>query len=182
MNGNFVTNGFVLHVHFPSVPRFRYTIACFSISSASANPLDAFITSLPIMVFAVSHVKYVVAVGMALAGMAPGSGFFWCSLGACSGTLLWVFAGQKVARMWNTRFPNPSKRFGKRTRFLVRLRRSGGIWGVAFLSPVLLSLPVGCLLALTFVKSRWEIVFAHVISILFWGGIFFGGLQRVIFG
>lgn len=133
------------------------------------------------MVFAICHVKYVVGASMAVAGMTPWAGFFWCSLGACSGTLFWVFAGRQFARLWRTRVARKPNRFGKRTRFLVRLRKSGGVWGVAFLSPVLLSLPVGCLLALTFVRSRWEIVFTHFVAILFWGALLFGVLRGVVF-
>jgi hypothetical protein len=46
---------------------------------------------------------------------------------------------------------------------------------VAFLSPVVISLTVGCLLAITFIHNRPKIVTYMIISIFIWGIMIFGG-------
>lgn len=135
------------------------------------------------MVFAMCHFKYLVGAAMALAGLPAWQGFLCCTLGACSGTCCWVFAGRQLSTMWKTRFAHKNRlRINKRTRFLVRVRQRGGLWGVAFLSPVILSLPVGCLLALTFARRRVDVLLTHFVSILFWGGVFFGGVRGAVWG
>jgi hypothetical protein len=59
---------------------------------------------------------------------------------------------------------------------LVKIRKSGGLPLVAFLSPVVISLTVGCLLAITFVRDKKQIVVYMIISIFIWSIFIFGGL------
>ena len=56
---------------------------------------------------------------------------------------------------------------------MVRIKRNGGLWGIALLTPILLSIPVGCLLAITMEHHRMRIVRIMFVSLLIWGGLIF---------
>lgn len=58
--------------------------------------------------------------------------------------------------------------FTKRNRLLVRIWRSYGMWGVAALTPVLLSPPVGALLAVSFGERFGRMMRLMFVSALFW--------------
>ncbi|HEX8549892.1 MAG TPA: hypothetical protein VF691_23220, partial [Cytophagaceae bacterium] len=83
----------------------------------------------------------------------------------------------KLFKIWICKtFYKNSKLFSKKNRRLIKIWRSYGIRGVAFLTPILLSPIGGTLLAASFGESRGKIFFYMLLSSIFWSFIFTFGL------
>lgn len=127
-------------------------------------------------IFILSHVKYMAGVALA-AGFRPGpSGFLAAGFGAASGTILWVYAGQGASRQWRQWRGNtqPRRVITPTRRMLVRLRRRNALMAIALLTPVLLSMPVGCALALSIEPRPRRVVVVVWASVLAWSVILCG--------
>lgn len=73
---------------------------------------------------------------------------------------------------WFGRRPGKGMVFSRRARYLVKLRKSYGLWGIVIATPVLLSIPLGAFLLKKY-YSRQKNVFAYMmISILAWALVF----------
>ena len=121
----------------------------------------------------VAAVKYMVAVVAVFAQNYTGlEGFIIVTIGSVIGVMFFTYLSDKI----NGWLKNYTKRRKKRgfLRFLVRLRKSYGLLGVSILTPILLSIPLGCYLAKTFTKSNNKIVLYMSVSIILWGIIIFG--------
>jgi hypothetical protein len=106
-------------------------------------------------------------------GLNPWLGLVITCSGAMLGVFVYVYGGEWLLEQWLARRKN-RRIFTKASRRLVRIRTSGGLWGIAFLTPVLLSIPVGCILALTMEHHKFRIVRAMLVAILSWGVLVFG--------
>lgn len=94
-------------------------------------------------------------------------------LGGFCGIMIFTALGDKIWKWldeahWYRAYKkrNPSK-YKSRKRIL-KIRDQYGLWGIAFLSPILLSVPGGCLLASRFYKNHGKIYFAMAISVILW--------------
>ncbi len=104
--------------------------------------------------------------------------------GAASGAVgvgVFMFAGEFLNKWLDiiidklrgkNRKPRIRKKFNKRTRQIVRLKNKYGLIGIAFLSPVFLSIPVGVFLAVRYFSNR-KLVFAYLMGgVMFWTLLF----------
>jgi hypothetical protein len=129
-----------------------------------------------------SIIKYLIGVTFALKWLSPIEGFLSTTIGSGISVLIYVYGGTELTRYFRERkirrqgdkYVKPLV-FTKKNRFLVKIRKNGGLPLVAFLSPVVISLTVGCLLAITFIHNRPKIVTYMIISIFIWGIMIFGG-------
>ncbi len=129
-----------------------------------------------------SIIKYLIGVTFALKWLNPIEGFLSTTIGSSIAVLIYVYGGTELTRFFRDRkirrqgdkYKKPLV-FTKKNRFLVKIRKNGGLPLVAFLSPVVISLTVGCLLAITFIHNRPKIVTYMIISIFIWGIMIFGG-------
>jgi len=62
----------------------------------------------------------------------------------------------------------PKKVFTKRNRRIVTIFRKYGLFGIAFLTPVILSIPIGTIIANSLEPKKRKIFLFMFISILFW--------------
>jgi hypothetical protein len=69
--------------------------------------------------------------------------------------------------------------FSKRNRMLVKVMKSYGLIGISFLSPIILSLPVGTFIALRYYKDKKQVFIYLWLGVLFWS-IIFSGFSSVI--
>jgi hypothetical protein len=131
---------------------------------------------LRISIFLWSSSKFLVGTGMALAFLSPLEGVFWCAIGGVSGCFVWIFGGGKLIEFWKkyVRKGKKGRVFSRNNRFLVKLRLKGGLWLVAFLTPLILSIPAGCLFATTFESNKYKVLRIQAISVLFWSFAIFG--------
>lgn len=65
--------------------------------------------------------------------------------------------------------PNkPRKLFTKKNRNIVKIKVKYGVYGIAFLSPVLISIPIGCFFASRFFLNKKSTIFILIGGVLFW--------------
>ncbi|HET8963733.1 MAG TPA: hypothetical protein VFM99_07545 [Chitinophagales bacterium] len=130
-------------------------------------------------VFLLSTFKFVFG-GVPLA-MAYGFSFFESvvvtSLGGFCGVLLFVtlsdFILTKIResrrRKEGQKRKNATKKnFSKKNRFIIHVKQRFGLIGIATLTPLLFSIPIGCFLATRYFKNKQRVIIYMFGSILFW--------------
>lgn len=105
---------------------------------------------------------------------------FWPSIianlvGGGIGILLFIHFGYWITKnYYRIRYKNKTyKRFNWWNKFLVKLKRKFGLIGIALFSPILLTIPVGVMLALQITANKLKI-FKYIFGgCIFWTAIFF---------
>ncbi|MBL7896720.1 MAG: small multi-drug export protein [Bacteroidia bacterium] len=94
--------------------------------------------------------------------------------GGLTGVVLFTFISdvflkwiEKIKNKYSKK-PQKPKRFTKSNRRIIRIRKKFGIWGIAFLTPIGLSTPVGTFIAERFYKDKKKVIFVIGAGILFW--------------
>jgi len=62
----------------------------------------------------------------------------------------------------------PKKIFTRRNKIIVQVKRKFGLPGIALLTPLLLSIPLGCFLAVRYFEDKQRVTVYMFSSILFW--------------
>lgn len=133
-------------------------------------------------VIAVSMLKFA---GGPLTGLAIK--LSWIETAICSvvGMMLTVslivFSGDFIRKIFRKDKP---KKFTKMTRFGVKIRRKFGLIGIAFLTPILFTPPVGAALSIAFRYDKKEILVQMLISAVAWAlaqTLFFYFVKDLIF-
>jgi hypothetical protein len=90
------------------------------------------------------------------------------------GIVVFTYLGGVIQEYLIRKYP---RRFGRKftssNRFLVRVKRRFGLGGIAVLTPIALSIPVGVLFALALTHDKRKIMISMIISLLFWATILF---------
>lgn len=122
-------------------------------------------------VFFMSGLKFMVGVGMSIAmGLSFWEQFLLTTGGGVAGVIFFTYLGDKV-RQWISQWRGrpatvlPSAKWG-------HFWEKYGLWGVALLTPPLLSPPIGTAVALAFGTPRPLISLRLSIAMVLWG-IFF---------
>jgi len=79
-------------------------------------------------------------------------------------------------RLARAKFP-PKKKvrlFSKKNRYMVRLKRSYGFWGIIIATPILLTIPIGAFLANKYYGRQKHVVVYMILSIVGWGAVLSG--------
>jgi hypothetical protein len=130
--------------------------------------------------------KFIVGVGLAI-----GFGFGFAVstattfLGGMVGVVVYVFFGDAIRRGWRKLFP-VKRRFTRGRRRMVRLKhagfklgigkvhvRVGALWVIAFLTPIILSMPIGTFLSVSMGYPLQRIFLSMAMSLAFWSLLFF---------
>ena len=107
-------------------------------------------------------------------------GFFFGLASGITGVLFFMYLSSGILLLWKALlrkiWPHRKSKpaFSKRNRKLIGLKSKFGLWGIAFLSPLLLSLPLGCFLAVRYFKNRWRIFGIMSLGVAFWSAIYAG--------
>ncbi len=95
-----------------------------------------------------------------------------CCIGGYLGVFIFTNWGKRMWLWWdNLRF---NRRKVKKPKTMASKRRTiyiknkYGLWGISFLSPVLLSIPGGCIMASRFYKDKATIYLRMCIAITVW--------------
>ena len=131
-----------------------------------------FITDL--IVFFSSTVKFALGASSVVTLNMGIPGTLAALLGAITGVVIFTYLGGYI-RIWLIKkYPNQlGKKFSRGSRFLVKVRHHAGLPGIAFLTPIFLSIPVGVMLALDLTSHKSKIISSMVVSCIFWSAIFF---------
>ena len=127
-----------------------------------------------LLVIGFSTVKFLTGVAASL-GFQQGlvSSYISTVGGGILGVFVFTFFGEIINHWYKRLFPNKQKRiFTGWNRFVVKLRRSFGLPGIAMLTP-LLSIPVGIFLSLSLTKNKWRISLFMLMSFTIWSTIIF---------
>jgi hypothetical protein len=114
---------------------------------------------------------------------------FWESvaittIGGFVGTLAFYFAGTKIVGWWKhtkalfmsvfLRRPAetferiPPKKFTRMRRLIARVKMRFGLLGIAFITPCLISIPIGTIIATDLFRKRKPVILYLTISLVFW--------------
>lgn len=95
--------------------------------------------------------------------------------GGAIGLLIFINFGSFITKKYyEIKFRNKTyHRFNRWNKFLVKVRKSMGLLGIAFLSPILLTLPVGTMLALQITGNKMKIFVYMFACCIFWSSVFF---------
>lgn len=99
------------------------------------------------------------------------------SLGGFTGATIFVYMSDFILSLFKKRkarkkLENPDKPqkkiFTNRNRMIVRVKKRFGLAGIAFLSPFLFPLPLGCFIAVRYFKNKHKILVYMFAAVLFW--------------
>lgn len=119
--------------------------------------------------------------------------FIITTLGAMGGILAFTFVGHGIMVAWRkltgsirsfflrkrNRKPAPRRKFTGTTRFIARVRQRFGLAGIAFVTPCIISIPVGTLVATGLYRNKPKILAYMFVSLLFWS-LLLNGAAHVI--
>lgn len=94
-------------------------------------------------------------------------------IGGLIGIVIFTQIGYDLEKWLVKKFPKLFKKFTFKNRILVKLRRSWGILGISFLTPILLGIPVGVALCLTLTTDKRKIIRPMALSLVCWTLLFY---------
>lgn len=119
----------------------------------------------------------------------------WTNVGGIIGIYFFAFLAERLIVWWNRTFrkssrnpPNSDKKkkkiFTRKNRRIVRIKQKYGLIGVAFMTPLLLSIPVGVFLVVRYYRTSktkflyliasnviWSVI--YTVFYMFWDGLLF---------
>ncbi|MCK6639885.1 MAG: hypothetical protein L6Q81_07340 [Bacteroidia bacterium] len=117
-------------------------------------------------------------------GMGFAQAFGVTTTGGAVGILVFYYAGSAIAAWWSnnvakvksfftrrpiTDFTGENKRVMTRTnKRVVWIKQKFGLVGIAFVTPCLISIPIGTLVAVAFYRKRKPVILYLMISLLLW--------------
>jgi hypothetical protein len=122
-----------------------------------------------------------------------GQSFAITTIGGLVGIFAFYYAGTKITTWWRhlialiksifIRKPiavienKPRKNFTRGRRFVVGIKMRFGLFGVAFVTPCIISIPVGTIVAANFYKKKKGVLLYFIGSLLLWSLILNGIAQ-----
>lgn len=128
-----------------------------------------------IYVMAISTVKLIIAVPLAL----QLDFSFWqatlvCFIGGCIGVVFFAFFFQKVTDIFRKYFPKKekpkteNKKESFKDKLVQKARKKYGLVGLAFLTPVFLSIPFGTFITISYYPNKRKTIPYLFISVFLW--------------
>jgi hypothetical protein len=104
--------------------------------------------------------------------------FIASNIGGIGGSIVYTYLSAGLLKWWNKYKHKKlsfkkSKVFTKRNRRIIRIKKRFGLTGIAILTPVLLSIPLGAFLAERFYKKKGKVILYLSVSCLAWSVIFY---------
>ncbi|MDP3929287.1 MAG: hypothetical protein Q8R57_09715 [Bacteroidota bacterium] len=118
-----------------------------------------------------SAVKYIVGISFAIGfGFSPIEILLLTIGGGMLGVLVYLYLWALILSIFYRFFPKKPKpiKFKFLTRKLVVFIRKYEVWGIAFLTPLLLTPPLGTILAASIEPNKWRIKMIMLLSFSFW--------------
>ena len=116
--------------------------------------------------------------GMPAAVYAFDYNYLQCILTSCSGaifsTIFFTYLSDGIIKWWDKlkdkwiTKKGPKKHFTKSNRRIIRIKNRFGLIGIAALTPILLSIPLGAFLAERFYKDKKKVIIYISIATFFW--------------
>ncbi len=130
-------------------------------------------------VFISSALKPVVGIPAAVElGFGFWEAFIVCSLAGIFGTITFSFLIEGILKMYQKfvqrNFPNrKNRKFSWGNRLIIKIKKTFGLVGIAFIAPPLLSVPLGVFLCIRFFNDRPKVITWMSISVTFWAAVLY---------
>ncbi len=128
-------------------------------------------------IFLFTATKWLIGVFLILGGDRG----FWMSMALCvgggmSGVLVYTYLGRLFYTLWRKIRPSPNGKihFTRLKRIIVRVRKKHGLAGIAFLTPILLTVPIGTFAANIIEPRKKYVIIYMFISFLIWSALLCG--------
>ncbi len=104
--------------------------------------------------------------------------FIFACAGAIGGTIFYVYLFEALIKWWDKfkegkPFFSKKKIFTKSNRRIIKVKNRFGLIGIAILTPVLLSIPLGAFLGERFYKNKAKVIGYISISTMVWCVVFY---------
>ena len=123
--------------------------------------------------FLVASVKFVIAVTKLL--VISNRAWYWDMLivmaGGTFGVLIFTFLGAAISKKLEKY--NFFKMKRSKLRKLIKIKNGYGLIGIAFITPVIISIPVGCIISSAFENDRNRVLRLQISSVLIWRLVLF---------
>jgi hypothetical protein len=122
-----------------------------------------------------------------------GEAFAITTIGGLIGIFAFYYAGTKITTWWRhivaliksvyMRRPvavierKPRKVFTRSRRFVIRVKMRFGLFGIAFVTPCIISIPIGTMIAGNFYRKKKGVMLYFIGSLLFWSLVLNGLAQ-----
>lgn len=92
--------------------------------------------------------------------------------GGFIGVLVFFYLGgaffQWISSKFSSGKESPKKVFSKKNRVIIKVKRSYGLYGLAFLTPCLLSIPIGTIIGAKYYRNDKRAIPAFFAGVAFW--------------
>lgn len=122
-----------------------------------------------------------------------GESFLVTTIGGLIGIFTFYYAGTKITTWWRhiialiksvfMRKPasvieqKPRRNFTRSRRFTIRVKMRFGLFGIAFVTPCIISIPIGTMIAGNFYRKKKGVLLYFIVSLLLWSLILNGIAQ-----
>lgn len=101
--------------------------------------------------------------------------------GGYAGFVLFFFAGKAIVKGWYRIFKKKERPlFNKRNRLIIKIKTKYGLLGIAVLTPLILSVPVGALLASYYFPKAQKTLPIFLACIVIWSFILTSGWSLIV--
>lgn len=129
-----------------------------------------------VLIFLFAATKFAMALGYMLL---PGVSYNYFEIlitlicGGTTGVIFFYYFSNWINIQLNKLFKSKKKKkvFTKSTRRFISIKNKYGLIGISALTPILLSIPVGCFLASRFYSKKKNTLFIMIAGIVFWAFI-----------
>ena len=113
--------------------------------------------------------------------------FIITTAGGLCGTFAFAFLGEVLRRKWRSficlfaipfskmsykeMVNKPSRRFSASKRIIVKIKQKFGLAGLAFVTPIIISIPVGTVIGMHMYSQKRKVLLALCISLVLWSVI-----------
>jgi len=129
-----------------------------------------------VTLIALSGIKFFFALpAVVLAGYGPLETIFITSTGGLISFFLFFYFGRWIKDTFFSK--KDRKKFSKKNRLIIKVKNAYGLWGIAIITPSILGIPIGAILAAAFFGKGKQTIVIFVFWILFWSIIMSFGLN-----
>lgn len=100
--------------------------------------------------------------------------------GMMTSVIAFTYLGDWVKNTWTIKIRKNPRRFTKRTRNIIKIWQKFGVYGIAALTPIVLTPIGGTLILSSFGIDKYKIIFAMLVSGVVWAFIFALSIRYIL--
>lgn len=100
--------------------------------------------------------------------------------GMMTSVIAFTYLGDWIKNTWTIKIRKNPRKFTKKTRNIIRLWQKFGVYGIAALTPILLTPIGGTIILSSFGIDKYKIITVMLISGLFWAFVFALSIRHIL--